>query len=203
MLDKDGHLSTGGAITLAAMLMGPVILGIALIKLFFRAPLAAMLGGAFCTAVIALAIFIVVTMTWDINPLGFIALVVFGFFALSWACYGLATSDQLTRFFIWECHILKFALMRGGLLGRAFYIFAQVVPGLIVATLVIGMLLGQVSSPSSQADTVSMLVFLGWLVISQIVVLRFHRTEHPVGQWVTFTGRPREMANYVDETEAA
>jgi len=203
MIDNDGQITTGGAITIFALIFAPLILFISLMKLFFRAPLAAMLGSAFCAALFWIGAVILSAMTVDMHPLGAVALMVFAFFLAAGLCYGLASGENMTRFFGWECNLLYLALSQGGILGRAFYILVQLVPGLLVVAILIGTLLDRSSPPPAQADVVIGWVVLGWLAISQAVVLHFHRTEHPVGQFVTFDGRARTDRVEEDQGETA
>jgi hypothetical protein len=203
VVDNDGNLTTGGAIGLMALVMAPLLLGITLLKLFFRAPLAALLGAAFCGGIVWIGVLLFASMVGGMNPMA--ALFVGFLMACAGAglCYGMMSAAWMQKFFSWECAILHAALAHGGWAGRMFYIFVQIIPGLLLAALFAAFLLAPAPArPPSDTDMILNWLVVGWLALSQIVVYRFHRTQHPVGQWATFTGRPREdLAMQVDAAE--
>ena len=94
--------------------------------------------------------------------------------------------------FNWECAVLEKAISSFGSVGRAFYIFAQIIPGLVLLILVIGTTLAEknASVAATSGEKIFFLIVLGWFALSQLMVLRFHRTDHPIGRRVTFTGIP-------------
>lgn len=190
MIDNDGNLTTGGVFSIMALVMGPLVLAITLGKLFFRAPLAAILGTAFCIFVVWVGVALTSAMISGMNPLA--ALLVVGLMLCFGAglAYGIASTGWLQNFFAWECSVLKAALLHGGILGRAFYVLIQILPGLLLALVAVVTLFLPDPSGGASSDVGLIMgwIIMGWLLASQIMVLKFHRTDHPVGHQVTFTG---------------
>lgn len=190
MIDNDGNLTTGGVFSILALVMAPVVLAITLGKLFFRAPLAAILGTAFCVFVAWVGVALTSAMISDMNPIA--ALLVIGLMLCFGAglAYGIASTGWLQNFFAWECTVLKAALLHGGIPGRAFYVLIQILPGLLLALFAVLNLFSP-EAPEGASNDVNLIlgwIIMGWLLASQIMVLRYHRTDHPVGHQVTFTG---------------
>jgi TctA family transporter len=193
MVDDDGAPTFGGMMMMLFLIVAPILLGIALLKLFFRAPLAAILGGLFCAFLAWLGVVVFNAIIADMHPMGMIAVLFLGFFAAAGACYGLASADNVMQYFSWECAIIEFALTRCGLAGRVFYMFVQTIPGLLLALLLsLGLYDMTTTTAGVEEDFTVFWVICGWLAISQVVVYRFHRTTHPIGQFATFDGRPRQ-----------
>lgn len=202
MIDNDGNLTASGTFTIMALVMAPVLLGIALLKLFFRAPLAAIVGSAFFVGLSWIGVQINAAATVGMNPVA--GLLVTGLILCVGAgvCYALMSAGWMQRFFAWECSILSTALSHGGIFGRIFYTLAQVIPGLLLAIFILAVMFGpQPTQPTTQLDTILFWIIVGWLAISQFVVYRFHRTEHPVGSQVSFMGIPLLTGDSVDEPE--
>lgn len=190
MIDNDGNLSAGGVFSIMALIMAPVVLATTLGKLFFRAPLAAILGTAFCVFVVWVGAALTNAMISGMNPVA--GLLIIGLMLCFGAglAYGISSTGWLQNFFGWECSVLKAALLHGGIFGRAFYVFIQMLPGLLLA-FVAALTLFAPDLPNGSSNDVDQIlswIIMGWLLASQIVVLRFHRTDHPVGHQVTFTG---------------
>jgi hypothetical protein len=195
MVDNDGSLTFGGTLSIVAIVMAPVLLGIMLFKLFFRAPFAAILGALFCSLIIIIGAYLASSIVSGMNPLQ--GLLVMGLFLCMAAggCYALMSAGWMQQFFVWECSLLNAALSYGGLVGRAFYIFAQIIPGILLLISLCVMLFGpEPAQPLTEANYIFSYLVLGWLAISQIVVYRFHRTTHPIGCQVNFTGAPLDIA---------
>lgn len=201
MVDNDGNLTAGGVFSIVALVLAPFILGLTLLKLFFRAPLAAVIGTIFCLALAWLGVLFGGAVTAEMNPIGALAVVGLLLCVGAGVCYALTFSGWMSRFFEWECEVLHFSLSRGGALGRVIYVFSQTLPGLVLAFM-LGVFLLTPQPPMAQADIIIFLVLCGWLALSQFVVYRFHRTDHPVGKFATFTGRPRSDIGFEDSESA-
>lgn len=201
MDDSDGHVTAAiASFSVVSLLFAPFYVGIALMRLFFRAPLAAVIGGIFFAALTFIGMSIGAHVLSDMHPIGAIFAGFLMLAAAAGACFGALSAGLLNTFFDWECKLLYHALANGGAFGRVVYIVAQSLPGIALAAMLIALSLDD-GGPRPNLDNTLLWLLGGWLAWSQYSVYQFHRTNHPVGQFVTFYGRPRpEMAEV--ETEA-
>lgn len=205
MSEPDSRVSVVdvvGTTGIFALAMAPLVLGIALLKLFFRAPLAALLGAVSCAIAYKIGILLYEAMVTDAgNPLGHVAVAGVFYFAGAVLCYILAGSAGFaTTLFVWECAIVKNLLRHGGNLGRVLYIAIQLLPTIAICV-IIGWQLLQTGPHILQSDLIIILLMCGWFLAAQFAVLRFHRQAHPVGIYATFTGRPSEIARQAEAIE--
>ncbi|WP_147438853.1 hypothetical protein [Roseovarius spongiae] len=213
-MNSDDKLSTGevfGAITLGALIAAPYVLLFTLIGLFFRAPLAALIGTAFIALLGLVGWQMTLVAAQDAHPLAAVAIACGAMLAGLFAC--LPLSRLVPAFFNWECATIRLMLTRGGAVGRVGYMIAQLLPGIVLVVLGVAMLsdLDEVGktlfteSGSANLNFYLWILIFGWLTLSQIAVLRFHRALHPVGSAVTFAGHPLATVQpaQMDERDAA
>lgn len=175
-----------------SVLLAPLFLFIYVMGLFFRAPLAAIFASIVCGFIAWVLFLLTKSIAANMSPFGGFIFQLFMCCVAAGAAYGIRTVNFSLTVFNWECAVLGNAISRFGSVGRAFYIFAQIIPGLILLVLVIGTTLAEqnASFAATSGEKIFFLIVLGWFALSQLMVLRFHRTDHPIGQHVSFTGIP-------------
>lgn len=175
------------------VLLAPLFLFIYVMRLFFRAPLAAIFATFVCSAIAWVLLLLTQAISAEMSSFGAIVFMLFMCCVAASIAYGIRSFEFSAMVFDWECTVLEKCVSSFGVLGRAFYMFSQLIPGLVLLVLVVGPMLfaKEETAALTDADRIISLIVLCWFALSQFMVLRFHRTAHPVGRFVSFTGIPR------------
>jgi hypothetical protein len=102
MVDNDGNFTAGGVLLISMIVFAPFILAMTLVKLFFRAPLAAIFGGIFTLALFVLGILLLGAVTAGMDPVGVVFTAVLFLGGGAGLCYRLRPSGHISQFFEWE-----------------------------------------------------------------------------------------------------